>query len=333
MINQIVIPKNASYSTNHAVDNESQSPVLTPEELSARSILVREIESPKVSVIFVARNESEWIGKAVDSLYSTKNKTTFECIVYDDGSDDGCCSHFPVTKLLASRTNPIGPSRARNWGAMVARGEILIFCDGHLKFHDGWIDGMIRHIEEGRCDVVNPIISDIAFPSTKGYGWSFDTTSYEYKWGNSCTDFQYRGGMAGGCFAVKRSVFMHVGMFDKAFTKWGMEDSELALRLSLSGFRIGVEPNVDVGHFFKESNSYGVDWFSYGYNFLRMAYVNMDQEGFNYVYEQRTQGSDEDKRNLRDVVIASSKFRKLQADRIRKVSFRDYLTQFGTKMS
>jgi glycosyltransferase involved in cell wall biosynthesis len=278
MIESIIVAPHTSLNQVHTFEDEI-GPQLEPEEYGQRGLEQRFITNPKVSVIFVARNENEWIRKAVESLYAAKNEASFECIVYDDGSTDDSCTFFPVTKLLTSRKEPIGPSRARNWGAMAARGEILIFCDGHLKFHDGWIDGMIKHIEDDRCDVVNPIISDIAFPTTKGYGWSFDTTSYEYKWGEVCNGFQYRGGMAGGCFAIKRSVFMRVGMFDKAFTKWGMEDSELALRLSLSGYRIGVEPAVDVGHFFKESNSYGVDWFSYNYNFLRMAYVNMDQQG------------------------------------------------------
>ena len=321
-----------TYDTGHAVGNFEANPKVSETELQNRSIEIMEVFDPKVSVIFVARNESEWIRKATESLYSTKNNTSFECIVYDDNSTDDGCTFLQTTKLLVSDKTAIGPSRARNWGAMQARGEILIFCDGHLKFEDHWIDKLIEPIESKICDVVNPIISDIAFPSTLGYGWSFDTTSYEYKWAEHCSTFQFRGGMAGGCFAIKKSVFMQVGMFDKAFTKWGMEDSELSLRLSLSGFSIGIEPSVDVGHFFKESNNYGVDWFSYNYNFLRMAYVNMDDEGINYVFD-KISGDETDKNNLMRTVVSTSKFRKLQARAMQKQSFREYLTKFGKKMS
>ena len=308
------------------------NPMLTSEELVSRNVRLRETKNTKVSVVFVVRNEHEWIQKSVESLHNCKTNYEYECIIYDDGSTDGYCSDFEVDVLLSSKNDSIGPSRARNWGAIVARGEFLIFCDGHLNFNDYWIDKLVEKIEEDVCDVVNPIISDIAIPTTEGYGWEFDTKSYEYKWGNRCTSFEFRGGMAGGCFAIRKDVFMRVGMFDKAFTKWGMEDSELALRLSLSGYRIGIEPSVNVGHFFKESNEYGVDWFSYNYNFLRMAYVNMDNNGFNYVYNL-INGSESDKNSLKSAVMESSKFRKMQVARLQVISFKAYLEKFGRKMT
>lgn len=307
-------------------------PYYLAKSLEERNITLRNVKEPKVSVIFVARNESEWIRKAVESVNSVRNVTPFEVVIFDDSSTDNSVEHMEIDKLLCSNGNAIGPSRARNWGATVSDGEILIFCDGHLKFEDFWIDKLIAPILDNRCDAVNPLISDITITSTRGHGWGFDLKTYEYKWDAQCNDFQYRGGIAGGCVAMRKEVFMNVGMFDKSFTKWGLEDSELSLRLSLSGYRLGVIPTVNVGHFFKESNDYGVDWFSYNYNFLRMAYVNMDDAGYQFVLN-RIGGSEADRTNLINVVRSSSKFRKLQCDRIRKVSFRKYLELFGKTLS
>jgi hypothetical protein len=59
----------------------------------------------------------------------------------------------------------------------------------------------------------------------------------------------------------------------------------------------------------------------------------MDQQGFDYVFNERIQGGEDDKNKLKEVVIKSSKYRKLQADRMRKISFRDYLGSFGVKLS
>ena len=301
-------------------------------DYEAKRVIKLEVDNPKVSVIFVARNEDEWLRKSLDSLYSVKNNSSYEVIVYDDFSSDDCATDMSVHTLLCSRNAPIGPARARNMGALASRGEILIFCDAHLKFKDYWIDELIQPILDYRCEVVNPIISDIATPSTKGYGWDFDLKSYTYKWATPCTDFRLVPGMAGGCFAIDRKVFFDAGMFDRKFLKWGMEDSELALRLSLAGYRIGIEPKVDVGHFFKEINEYGVDWFSYNYNFLRMAYVNMDDEDVDYVYKL-VPGDDNKKQELLEIVKETSKYRRKTMQAVRKLPFKEYKERYGRIMS
>ena len=297
-----------------------------------RNCVKLSIDNPLVSIIFVARNEDEWLRKSLDSLYSTKNVSSYEVIVYDDFSTDDCATDMSVHLLLEATNEPVGPSRARNMGAINSKGQFLIFCDAHLKFNDYWIDELIKPIQDGRCDVVNPIISDIAIPATKGFGWDFDTKSYTYKWANPTDEFKLVPGMAGGCFAIKRETFFDVGMFDRKFLKWGMEDSELGLRLSLAGYKIGIEPKVDVGHFFKEVNEYGVDWFSYNYNFLRMAYVNMNDEDVDYVFSLIT-GTPQQKDELLQVVKDTSKYRRKTMQSVRKLDFSEYKRLYGREMS
>jgi glycosyltransferase involved in cell wall biosynthesis len=297
-----------------------------------RNCIKLSIDNPLVSIIFVARNEDEWLRKSLDSLYNTVNDASYEVIVFDDFSTDDCATDLSLHVLLESKSQPVGPSRARNMGAINSRGQFLIFCDSHLKFRNHWIDDLIKPIQEGKCEAVNPIISDIAVPATKGFGWDFDLKSYTYKWATPTEEFKLVPGMAGGCFAIKREIFFEVGMFDRKFLKWGMEDSELGLRLILCGYRIGIEPKVDVGHFFKEVNEYGVDWFSYNYNFLRMAYVNMNDEDVDYVYSL-IGGNEQERVNLLQVVKDTSKYRKKAMQHMRKLDFKDYKIQFGKVMS
>lgn len=292
--------------------------------LYQRQIRILTIDQPLVSVILVARNEDEWLRKTLESLYQTKNQTAYEVIVYDDYSDDDCGTDLAVHQFMRSSHGPIGPSRARNHGAMNARGDILIFCDSHLKFQDDWIDLLVQPILDDLTDAVNPIISDIAIPTTKGHGWRFDLKTYEYKWAETCTEFKRCDGVAGGCFAIKKSVFLEVGMFDKAFLKWGLEDSELNLRLGLAGYRCAVEPRVDVGHFFKEKNDYGVDWQSYTYNFIRMLYVNLNTSEFGQGYELISGDADQKKKVL-DLVVSTSKYRKRFCEALRRKSLQEYL--------
>lgn len=296
---------------------------IKPPNYKQLNIELLTIDDPLVSVIFVARNEDEWLPKSLDSLYAAKNKTPYEVIVYDDLSDVSC-SEIQVHRFLRASTQPIGPARARNHGAMNSRGAILIFCDAHLKFHDNWIDLLVQPLLDNQCDAVNPIISDIAVPSTKGYGWRFDLETFEYKWHNPVTEFAYVAGVAGGCFAIKRETFFAVGMFDKAFLKWGLEDSELDLRLGLAGYRCGILPTVDIGHFFKEKNEYGIDWHSYTYNALRMFYVNTDTETLERAFNL-IKGGEKEKRQVLEQVKSTSKYRKRFCTSIRKLTFLQYL--------
>lgn len=303
---------------------------IIPEERNIR--ILTKVANPKVSIIFVARNENEWLRKSLDSLYNTKNNTSYEVIVYDDISDDKCVYDLNTHKVSRPLGDiPVGPARARNFGANLADGEILIFCDSHLKFKDYWIDQLIESLVDGRCDAVNPIISDIAVPTTKGYGWDFDLNTYTYKWTSPTNDFKLVGGIAGGCLAIWKKVFFRCGMFDSGFIKWGMEDSELGLRLALSGYKMGIDPRVDVGHFFKEVNEYGVDWESYNFNFLRMAYVNMNDEDVDFVYKQ-VPGDDVQKQTLLQSVKVKSKGFKDYATKIRKMDFKEYKEKFGRSM-
>lgn len=296
---------------------------------AALGITQRQTPEPLVSVVLVARNEDEWLRKCVESLNQAKSYTNFEIVVIDDQSSDGCVSELQLDQGFV--TNGIGPSRARNLGADKARGEILIFCDAHLKFPDLWLDQLIQPILDGRADVVNPVISDIAVPTTLGFGWDFDSNTYEYKWSGSTNQFRFQSGVAGGCLAIRKRVFDQVGQFDSGFIRWGMEDSELSLRLVLSGYRLALEPAVVVGHFFKENNDYGVDWLSYNYNFLRMAYINMDREGVKTVFS-KVPGSMEDKIALFDLVVKTSGERKQFVELNRRMPFSDFLIQFSRPM-
>lgn len=288
-------------------------------------------KNPLVSIILVARNESEWLLKTVESILNKKTNIGYEIIVYDDFSLDKCYEDISVHQFFRSNNEAVGPSRARNIGAIHSKGEILVFGDSHLKFNDYWLDILIKPILDYQCEAVNPIISDITIPTTKGFGWDFDLNSYQYKWSTPTQIFRLVPGMAGGCFAIVKDVFNKVGMFDKAFTKWGMEDSELSLRLSLCGYRIGIEPLVDVGHFFKEKNEYGVDWKSYNYNFLRMAYVNMNPEDIEYVYSL-IKGEESEKLKIFNQVIDTSKYRKRFCESLRKIDFSEYKRVYGRKM-
>ncbi len=103
----------------------------------------------KISVIIPAFNESKVIGDCLNSL-SKQTFKDFEVIVIDDGSTDATKESvrgFPV-KLLEQAH--LGPGVARNKGAQVASGEILVFVDADMTFDSKFLGMLTKPIRGGK---------------------------------------------------------------------------------------------------------------------------------------------------------------------------------------
>lgn len=103
----------------------------------------------QVSVVIPAFNEERSIGDCLKSLQQQTFKN-LELIVIDDGSIDRTqeiVQQFPVKLLKQSH---LGPGKARNLGAKVARGEILVFVDADMTFDKKFVEKLVSPIVEGK---------------------------------------------------------------------------------------------------------------------------------------------------------------------------------------
>ncbi len=74
--------------------------------------------------------------------------------------------------------------------------------------------------------------------------------------------------------------------YDAGFTRWGFEDVEMCLRTWLLGYRVAVQPDVTVAHYFREArDNYEVDDAAVTYNFLRMVYLHFSPTRIQQVRE------------------------------------------------
>lgn len=89
-----------------------------------------------ISVIIPAYNARETIGAAIESALQ-QTQSVQEVIVVDDGSTDDTAGlierQFPSVRL--ERIANQGPSRARNYGLGLARGEWVAFLDADDRWH------------------------------------------------------------------------------------------------------------------------------------------------------------------------------------------------------
>lgn len=233
-----------------------------------------------VSIIIPCKNEGENIAMTLDSLLAAKNRTNYEVIVIDDGSDDNCCDGIQKKYQLVRlyRTDGIGAARARNYGAGKAKGSILIFCDAHLAFKNYWIDKLVLSVDRYNCDAIAPGIGVMDNPSAAGYGLTWDNL-LKAKWytlkPKSIKKVPF---LPGGCLAIKKTVFEDIEGFDKGFVVWGHEDEEISLKLWLFGYSCCIYPEVLVLHKFRSQHPYKVAFEHVHYNFLRMAYSHFNEE-------------------------------------------------------
>ncbi|MGH9628213.1 MAG: glycosyltransferase family 2 protein [Bryobacteraceae bacterium] len=199
---------------------------------------------PAISVVIPAYNAAEDLRVALEALTSSTSKPA-EVILVDDGSTDetiAVARHFGV-KIL-STDGRRGPAVARNLGAKAARGDILFFLDADVCVHE---------------DTVERVLAAFASdPSLEALIGSYDDAP-------SCRDFlsQYRNLMHcfvhqdgrrkastfwSGCGAIRKQSFIEAGGFDASYERPAIEDIELGYRMSFTGRKMVLDPEVQVKH-------------------------------------------------------------------------------------
>lgn len=201
-----------------------------------------------LSVVVPTGADSTTLQKALEALAGSDLPRSFwELIVVDDCAGDSIAAtaapFADIVVRLAGR--PRGPSYARNRGAEVATGEILVFIDADVCVRP---DALRRFAWAfvSEPDVAAVYGSFGPEPESRGlvsrYRDMLD--HYIHQRGRGVGD-----GFWSDCGAVRRDVFFSVGMFDEwRFRKPQVEAIELGSRLRDGGHRIASRPEIECRH-------------------------------------------------------------------------------------
>jgi glycosyltransferase involved in cell wall biosynthesis len=175
----------------------------------------------------------------------------FEVIVVVDGSTDGTAhalgqisAPFPLTVLEQANR---GAAAARNRGAAIARGEILLFLDDDMQAHANLLAEHDRSHREGADAVIGHIPlhpqspSNIISAAVKE--WAEDRARRLQSPGASLTIHD----LLTGQLSLPRKVFESLGGFDTGFTQggsFGDEDIDFGYRVARAGYRIVFNPDA-----------------------------------------------------------------------------------------
>jgi glycosyltransferase involved in cell wall biosynthesis len=193
----------------------------------------------KISVIIPAFNEEKFLGNCLLSLKEQDFKD-FEIIVVDNNSTDKTveiAKKFGV--ILVSEKNQ-GVAFARNKGAKIAKGKILVFTDADTILPKNWLSRIKEEFEKdkeliafgGSCQFYSgPISARLAS--------KFLLKPFLF------LDKFFSGGfnLMGCNMAMKREAFLKVGGFNEKLKL--NEDVEISYRLREIG-KVKFDPNFKV---------------------------------------------------------------------------------------
>ena len=214
----------------------------------------------RCSVVVPTYNRRNLLRSTLQSLSDvTFDRDSFEVIVSDDGSSDDTQSvvrsfeHSLNLKYGYMRDDGFRAARARNLGARLADGDLLVFCDAGVVVKPDFLTGHVaaHSAPENRlgigyiANIYNHLPSE---PIPSGVGGDPRERCFQ-----KCEDNLGRlpapWALAWTAnVSMPRSAFHEVGGFDENYKSWGVEDSDLALRLQRAGNLITLVRGAVVYH-------------------------------------------------------------------------------------
>jgi len=199
----------------------------------------------------------------------------------DDGSEDGTADSIrDLQNVRLIQSSGLGVARARNLGWRASIGDIVVISDAHMEVPEKWWQPLaVALLQNSSAGMVAPAIYAIGSPKYPGYGLQLEGYNLRLRWLSKRHSIPYSVPVVSTCFvAFRREVLEKTGGFDEGLDTWGHTDFETSLRLWLCGWKVGIVPELEVGHLFRPKHPYPVHWRSVLYNALRVAFVHFSPE-------------------------------------------------------
>ncbi|AZK48091.1 glycosyltransferase family 2 protein [Paenibacillus lentus] len=191
-----------------------------------------------VSVIISVQNEGIDLQTTLESMKVSRVAYSYEVIIVDEGSVDGCCDfliHYKFDKPLRKFKAQSGIS-SRQLAASHALGSYLIFCSPRLYFEDGWMEALLEPIQQGRADCTSPSftaqgrsdnVQRCEFPAG-----GLLASIYNFPAVSEQDDIPW---LSSDCFAVSLQTFQELGGLLSGFFTKEIETAEFSIRSWLLG--------------------------------------------------------------------------------------------------
>jgi GT2 family glycosyltransferase len=202
-------------------------------------------------------NGRHWLATCLGAL-SAQTIRDFKVILIDNGSTDGSVEYvkesFPVTQVIANRTN-VGFAAAVNQGILASQSRYVVLLNNDTEAAPDWLETLVEAAESdgrvGMCaskmlfaDRPNVINSTGICVDRAGIAWD--------RRGGEIDDMRESEpvdvfGPSAGAGLYRRAMLEEIGLFDEDFFAY-LEDVDLAWRARRAGWRCLHVPAACVLH-------------------------------------------------------------------------------------
>jgi GT2 family glycosyltransferase/ubiquinone/menaquinone biosynthesis C-methylase UbiE/glycosyltransferase involved in cell wall biosynthesis len=244
-----------------AASLQSRAVVGTP--FSEFDLTVNRIElatslTPVVSVIVPIYGKSNYTLRCLASIAANSPALAFELIVVDDCSPDDSANilrGISGIRLISNQQNQ-GFIRSCNIGAKAANGQYLCFLNNDTEVTPGWLDELFRTFHD--FPGTGLVGSKLVYPDGSlqeaggiiwqdGSAWNFGRNQDQLlPMYNYAREVDY---CSGASIMLRKSLFDELGGFDEHYLPAYCEDSDLALKIRDSGYRVIYQPLSVVVHY------------------------------------------------------------------------------------
>ncbi|MBT7703370.1 glycosyltransferase family 2 protein [Candidatus Peregrinibacteria bacterium] len=294
--------------------------------------------TPLVSIVISVYNEGNWLKKTIIDIEDKTQYKNYEIVVMDDNSTDKSCDFLRKKKrknirLITNKGKNLGVSRGRHKGAKNAKGELLIFLDGHMLVEEKWLTKIIKEFQNNRnIGILNPMIYNAHKPTQKrklsgGYtNASISMWAPVWLKGNPLPKKAIPVPFCSACtFCIPKHVYEEIGGFPKWIKGWGPEDRSFSILAYLRGYTCYQTPAVWVGHFYPENlkndnpELLNMRRENIALNCLKSCYLLYDNKDFGWA-QKRLENYAEPFKKFKKALPQLRK----QKEKIQKESVRDY---------
>jgi len=205
------------------------------------------VKRPLVSVIVPTKNSAKTLPRLLESL-SSQTLSEFELLAIDDESSDR--TQFLLTNAGACLVvQHSDRAAARNLGAQLARGEVLVFVDSDMLLETELLAECATRIQGYDALIISEKLASPGGYLTRARG--AEKLAY------------YRSGIYEAARCFRKSVFLSLGGYRAELV--GLEDIDLMARLQDAGVRVGWtdsmllhdEGNMSITEYLAKRRRYG----------------------------------------------------------------------------